>query len=151
MQPLDPMTDKAHFADLVSRVAEHRDRTAFTEVFDHFAPRIKAYLMRLGAEGGHAEELTQEVMVTLWRKAQLFDASKSSVGTWLFRIARNRRIDMLRRDKSDALDPADSMLHPSAAPQADEVVDAEQRDARVREAIKVLPDEQLTLVRMAFF
>ncbi len=145
------MSDKAYFASLVARIATDRDRAAFTEVFDHFAPRIKAYLMRLGADAAQAEELTQDVMVTLWRKAALFDASKSSVGTWLFRVARNRRIDLLRRDKSDSLDASDPMLLPSETPRADIVYDAEERDGRVRKAITVLPEEQLTLVRMAFF
>ena len=93
-----------HFSNLVRKVAETRDRSAFAELFDHFAPRLKAYLVRLGSDPAQAEELAQEVMITLWRKAALFDASRASAATWLFRIARNRRIDSLRRDKSGALE-----------------------------------------------
>lgn len=145
------ITERERFSGLVVKVAQDADRTAFTELFDHFAPRIKAYLLRLGAPASLAEELTQEVMVTLWRKAKLFDPTKSSVGTWLFRIARNRRIDMLRRDKSGMLDPNEPMLLPSEAPHADDSISADQRDARVRRAMTDLPAEQLDLVRLAFF
>ena len=87
------MTSHAELAALVAAVAERRDRDAFAQLFDHFAPRLIAYLQRLGTEATLAEELTQEVMVTLWRKAGQFDATRSSVPTWLYRIARNRRID----------------------------------------------------------
>jgi RNA polymerase sigma-70 factor (ECF subfamily) len=140
-----------HFIALARAVAESRDREAFTELFDFFAPRINSYLQRLSLEPGQAEEVTQEVMVVLWRKAQLFDPSKSSLSTWLFRIARNRRIDLVRRDKSSLLDPEDPVFHPDEPDPADEMMDAEQRDERVREALKDLPEEQLELVRMAFF
>ncbi|MEP0519853.1 MAG: sigma-70 family RNA polymerase sigma factor [Hyphomicrobiales bacterium] len=141
----------AHFAVLARRIADHQEKAAFTEVFDHFAPRLKAYLLRLGAQGGQAEELVQEVMITLWRKANLFDPAKSSLATWLFRIARNRQIDALRRDKRGELDPDDPSLHPQGEVEAGELMDAQMRDERVRESLKQLPEEQLELVRMAFF
>lgn len=143
--------DADFFADLVDRVARMRDRGAFARLFDHFAPRINAYLLRLGTDNGSAEELTQEVMVTLWRKAELFDRTKSSVATWLFRIARNRRIDAVRRDKSALLDPDDPILHPAAMDDAAEVFDAGQREERVRNALKELPLEQIELIDLAFF
>jgi RNA polymerase sigma factor (sigma-70 family) len=147
----DGLSQAEVFAELVDRVARFRDRAAFERLFDHFAPRLNAYLLRLGTDNGSAEELTQEVMVTLWRKAELFDRTKSSVATWLFRIARNRRIDAVRRDRSDRLDPADPTLHPSAPEDADDVVNAGQREERVRIALKELPAEQVELIRMAFF
>ena len=138
-------------AELIERVATSRDREAFIRLFDHYAPRINAYLMRLGAGNGVAEELTQEVMVTLWRKAELFDRSKSSVGTWLFRIARNRRIDAVRRDRLGDIDQNDPAFLPSAPDDADEVVDTQRREERVRAAVAALPPEQQDLVDMAFF
>ena len=140
-----------HFAALAARVSADRDRTAFTALFDHFAPRIKAYLRRLGMDNGSAEDLAQEVMIVLWHKAHLFDPSKSSLSTWLFRVARNRRIDAARRDRSALLDPEDPMLQPEENESADTAMDAEQRDDRVREAMLSLPEEQAELVRMAFF
>jgi RNA polymerase sigma factor (sigma-70 family) len=141
----------AIFADLTRRVAEERDREAFARLFDHFAPRINAYLMRQGAPNGLAEEIAQDTMIVLWNKAHLFDSSKSSVSTWLFRVARNRRIDLIRRDKSDRIDPNDPIFHPSPMEAPDEEMDAASRDERVREAMKALRPEQLDLIRKAFF
>lgn len=139
------------FAQLAARVAHERDRSAFAELFDHFAPRINGYLMRLGMERSAAEELAQEVMIALWQKAHLFDPSKSSLSTWLFRVARNRRIDAKRRDRSGLLDPDDPIFQPEAPEPADTQMDAAQRDARVRIAMDSLPDDQKALVRLAFF
>lgn len=146
-----PTNQSIHFAQLAKRVAESQDKAAFTELFDHFAPRLKAYLLRLGAHGGQAEELVQEVMITLWRKANLFDPTKSSLATWVFRIARNRRIDALRRDKRGELDPDDPSLHPQGEAEAGELMDGQMRDERVRKSMKGLPEEQLQLIRLAFF
>lgn len=139
------------FAELVDRVARLRDREAFIRLYDHYAPRLNAYLLRLGTQNGVAEEIAQEVMVTLWRKADLFDARKSSVGTWLFRIARNRRIDALRRDRLGDLDPNDPAFMPAEFDHADEGLDAQQREERIRIALAGLPEEQRVLVEMAFY
>jgi RNA polymerase sigma factor (sigma-70 family) len=143
--------DSEMLADLVERVARSRDRAAFAVLFDHFAPRLNAYLLRLGADGGTAEEIVQEVMVTLWRKAAQFDRAKSSVGTWLFRIARNRRIDGLRRDRSAAIDPEEPSVRPAAAEDPAAEIDARRREERVRAALATLPPEQVELIRLAFF
>lgn len=140
-----------HFSRLIRRVAEDRDRQAFAELFDHFAPRLKSYLVRLGSGSAQAEELTQEVMITLWRKADLFDESRATVATWLFRIARNRRIDSLRRDRSGDIDVDDPALRPAAPEDQDDLIDAQIRDERVRAAILTLPEDQADLIRRAFF
>ena len=145
------MTLQEEMAELVRRVAQSQDREAFTRLFDYFGPRLNAYLSRLGTDSGSAEELVQEVMVTLWRKASQFDASRSSVGTWLYRIARNRRIDVLRRDKSDKLDQEDISLQPSGLPDMDGLLDAQFKEDQIRLALKRLPEEQLSLIRLAFF
>ena len=142
---------KERLARLASAVAKRRDQTAFAELFDYFAPRIKSYLLRLGMEAGQAEELTQEVMIVLWHKADLFDPVKSSLSTWLFRIARNRRIDAFRRDKSALLDADDPALQPSQPESADDIIEAEEREERVRKAMLDLPEEQAVLVKQAFF
>jgi RNA polymerase sigma-70 factor (ECF subfamily) len=143
--------DRSFFADLVQSVATKRDQTAFAELFDHFAPRINAYLLRIGTDNGTAEEITQEVMVTLWRKAELFDSSKSSVGTWLFRIARNRKIDLIRRDRSDTIDVNDPMLIPDEDRPLEDGLDARRFGVLVRESMDGLPEEQLELINLAFF
>lgn len=147
-----PAGQNEEFADLVEKVAQSRDRDAFIRLYDHYAPRLNAYLLRLGTENGVAEEIAQEVMVTLWRKAELFDRSKSSVGTWLFRIARNRRIDALRRDRLGDLDPNDPAFLPAdVGDDAEQGIDAVAREERIRIALASLPAEQGTLVEMAFY
>lgn len=138
-------------ASLAREVALDRSQAAFARLFDHFAPRVNAYLRRLGLAHNLAEEITQEVMVTLWHKAAMFDPGKSSLSTWLFRIARNRRIDAARRDKGSAIDPDDPILQPEAEPLPDAVMDDQLREERVRLAIATLPSEQVEMIRMAFF
>lgn len=139
------------FAGLVRRVADQRDRRAFEALFDHFAPRLNGYLLRLGLDRGEAEDMAQEVMAVLWHKANLFDPEKSSLSTWLYRIARNRRIDAARRERTRVLDPQEPMLLPSEPEPVDDEIDSRQRDERVRVALASLPEEQLELVKMAFF
>lgn len=134
------------FAALARRVAEGRDRQAFVELFDHFAPRLNGYLQRLGLERGDAEDMAQEVMAVLWHKAHLFDPAKSSLATWLFRIARNRRIDVARRERSRVLDPDEPMLMPSEPEPVDHEMDARQRDERVRAALSELPADRKSVV-----
>jgi RNA polymerase sigma factor (sigma-70 family) len=138
-------------APLMAAVAQHRDREAFTRLFDHFAPRLNAFLLRLGMEPVAAEEVTQEVMETIWRKAALFDTRKSSVATWIYRIARNRRIDALRRDRGGLFSDDDMLAIIDLTPSSDDTIDAAQREAHVRGAMTALPPEQLLLVRLAFF
>jgi len=145
------LTPQADFAALVAAVADRKDRLAFAALFDHFAPRLNAYLLRLGTDAGTAEEITQEVMVTLWRKAALFDPAKSSVATWLYRIARNRRIDLLRRDRLEFFDTQDPVLEATQEHDLDAHVDLSRRGEAVQLALESLPEEQLSLVRLAFF
>ena len=135
----------------MAAVADRKDRAAFARLFDHFAPRLNAYLLRLGTEPAAAEEITQEVMVTLWRKAALFDPEKASVATWLYRVARNRRIDLLRRGRLAFLDTVDAILDSADETDLEATVDLQRREAAVRVALASLPEEQLSLVRLAFF
>ena len=141
----------AEHADWMRAIAEERSRAAFARLFAHFAPRIKAYLMRSGSDEGGAEELVQEAMLTVWRRAESFDVKQASVATWMFTIARNKRIDACRRTKRPELDPQDPALAPQPEPmQDDSVGEGETADA-IREAIATLPDEQAEMLRLAFF
>jgi len=135
----------------VVAVARDRDRAAFQALFGHFAPRVKSYLMRLGAPAAQAEDLAQEAMLSLWRKAHLFDPAKASVGTWVFTIARNLRIDAIRREKRPELDPADPMLTPEAGPGAEDGLQAVEQEGRLRAALKTLPPDQIRVVELSFF
>jgi RNA polymerase sigma-70 factor (ECF subfamily) len=145
------LDERTLLADLMQRIALSGDRAAFRTLFEHFAPRLKGYLVRLGLESGRAEELAQEVMVTVWRKANSFDRAQGSVATWVFRIARNRRIDLFRREKTAQLDENDPGLLPVAEAAPDARLDADQRQARVAAALADLPEEQRALVRAHFY
>ncbi|UUX52239.1 sigma-70 family RNA polymerase sigma factor [Nisaea acidiphila] len=137
--------------DLIEAIAERRDREAFRLLFEHFAPRLKSYLMRLGADPAAAEDVAQEAMVMVWRKAESFDRRQAGASTWIFTIARNKRIDRLRREKRPELDPNDPGLVPSEEPAPDRSLQTAQAGARVAAAMRALPDEQAELVRRAFY
>lgn len=135
----------------LAAVAEAHDRAAFKALFERFAGRVKGFLMKGGATGDQAEELVQEVMITVWRKAGQFDASKASVSTWIFTIARNRRIDALRRQARPEPDAADPAFQPEPQADAQAEISSASRDARVRQALEALSDDQRRVVSMAFF
>ncbi|MGF1454677.1 MAG: sigma-70 family RNA polymerase sigma factor [Alphaproteobacteria bacterium] len=138
-------------ADWLEAVARERSRAAFSSIFDYFAPRLKGYLINLGSDSASAEEIVQDVMLTVWRKAEQFDRRQASASTWLFTIARNRRIDILRRERNPAFDPEDPMFVPDPEPAPDDAVLAGQRQERLHAAITVLPKEQRDLLYLAFF
>lgn len=145
------LAQRERFADLMDAIAQRQDRAAFAELFAFFAPRVKAYTLRLGAGLALAEELAQEVLITVWRKAHLFDRNQASVSTWIFRIARNRRIDALRRQSSADLDPDEPSLQPEPFEAADDLLTTAEREERVRAALVELPDEQRNLLQQAFY
>ena len=139
------------WAGLVTAVAQSRDKTAFAALFDHFAPRLKTYVMRLGASPAMAEELVQETMLTLWRRADSFDPRQASASTWIFTIARNKRIDALRRESRPDLDPDDPALAIAPAMPADAILAASEYETILRQAIAVLPQEQAELLRICYY
>jgi RNA polymerase sigma-70 factor (ECF subfamily) len=143
--------DESSLNRLIQAIATDRDRSAFAAVFGHFGPRIKAYLMRRGSDAGAAEEVVQEVMVTLWRRAETFDARQANASTWVFTIARNKRIDMMRRERRPEIDPEDPALVPAENGNAEDRVERAQDAARLRGAMASLPAEQKDLLTMAFF
>jgi RNA polymerase sigma factor (sigma-70 family) len=142
---------ESRFDDLLRAVALTRDRTAFAELFRFFAPRVKSYLMRLGVDAALAEELMQEAMIMVWRRADSFDPRQASVGTWIFTIARNKRIDALRREKRPTPDPADPALSGDPPVSAEARVAGAETERRMRRALEQLPAEQAELIKMAYF
>ncbi|MBL8471632.1 MAG: sigma-70 family RNA polymerase sigma factor [Rhodocyclaceae bacterium] len=142
----------------IRAVADPGDRAAFAALFRHFAPRIKAFLMRGGADAALAEELAQEAMVNVWRKAASFDPARAQASTWVFTIARNLRIDYARRGldgarEQSAGDAADELTDElaDAAPTPPEQLAAGQIEHGVREALGKLPEDQALLLRLSFY
>jgi RNA polymerase sigma factor (sigma-70 family) len=132
-------------------IARNQDRAAFARLFGHFGPRVKSYLLRLGADQAQAEDLTQEVMLTVWRKAPSYDPKLAGPSTWIFAIARNRRIDSLRRDKRAQLDPDDPALQPSAEALPDRALDSGRWETRLAQAMRELPQEQAQMLKLAYY
>ena len=134
---------------LIQLIAVQADRAAFAALFQQFAPKVKGYLLRLGASGAAAEELAQETMLAVWRKAALYDPARAGASTWIYTIARNLRIDAIRRERPPPAeeDPSDSAPEPGA----DALVFAAEREVRVRAALKALPPEQVQIVELSFF
>jgi RNA polymerase sigma-70 factor (ECF subfamily) len=138
-------------AALIRSVAERQDRAAFAALFDFYAPRVKAMLMRAGTEAGLAEDIAQDTMLAVWRKAGTYDAARASPAAWIFTIARNRRIDRLRSDKRAALHAVYETMEQEGPEPPDALLGAVERDARVRVALANLSDTQLRVVELSFF
>jgi RNA polymerase sigma-70 factor (ECF subfamily) len=140
----------AHGA-LLRRVAQHQDRMAFAALFEHFGPRIKSYLLKLGAERGLAEDLVQDVMLAVWRRAATYDPSQAGVATWIFTIARNKRIDALRRGPRADFDPTDPALAPEPPRSPDDEADAVHWEGAIADAVATMPREQAEIIRLAYY
>ncbi|MEL0114305.1 MAG: sigma-70 family RNA polymerase sigma factor [Rickettsiales bacterium] len=136
---------------LIASVAQFKDKAAFKTLFEYFAPRVKAYLQGQGTAPDMAEEVVQETMVNIWRKASQFDATKASASTWIFTIARNLRIDLIRRASRPAPDMNDPAMVPEPEPTAPELISREQEANRLKRAVAKLPAEQQEVLRLAFF
>jgi RNA polymerase sigma-70 factor (ECF subfamily) len=146
--PFD-LKDEGYWASLLVAVGEGRDRDAFAELFEHFAPRVKAFLIRTGLTPGTAEDCMQDVMVTMWRKAHLYDPARATVATWIFTIARNRKIDLIR--KSRRPEPEDLPWGPKAEPDQVEAAALREDSRRLAEAVAQLPPKQRELIERAFY
>jgi RNA polymerase sigma-70 factor (ECF subfamily) len=137
---------------LMRAVAENRDKAAYGRLFQYFAPRIVGFMERAGVGATDAEEIAQDTMVTVWRKAELYDPAQAAVSTWVFTIARNLRIDMARRQTRArngvaAMGPAEEETVDSA----EDATLAGEREAKVRDAIGRLSREQATVLRLSFY
>jgi RNA polymerase sigma factor (sigma-70 family) len=139
-------------ARLIARIAEHRDRSAFAELFNHYAPRIKTLLIRRGAGADRAEELAQETLLKLWRKAGQYDPARATPSAWVYAIARNVSVDAFRRESAIIVDgePDEGMVD-GLAGQPDQHLMVAEREDMVRLSIAALPEDQLQVIRLSFF
>jgi len=127
------------------------DKAAFSGLFLHFAPRVKALLIRAGSPPEVADEIVQDVMLTVWRRAAEYDRSRASAAAWIFTIARNRRIDLLRHERRPEIDPNDPELRPADPEDAESALQRAEIGARLRDAIGTLPREQEEALAATFF
>ena len=145
------MLSAAEAADLIEAIASRQDRAAFATLFRHFAPRVKAFIIRGGTDAETAQEVAQEALVMVWRKAASFDRLRASAATWIYTIARNKRIDLLRRS-ARPIDAEDWLVvYAPEGEDADKSVLAGQTYTRVKELLGGLSEDQLVVIRKAFF
>lgn len=131
----------------LSLLAETSDRTHFTELFRYFAPRIKAYLVRLGLTDARADEVAQDAMTAVWKKAHLFDGRKASASTWVFTLARNLFIDLKRRERVTLIPLQYEVDEPSEPEQGSAAV----MSSEVLQVLDNLPVEQAQVVYLAYY
>lgn len=137
--------------DLVNKIAKNKDREAFSALFEYFAPRLKAFSVKRGSSSAEADEVVQESMISVWRRAASYDGHKANVSTWIFAILRNKRIDLLRREKYSTCEYDDVELPPADTPDMLEELDAARSSEALKRELQHLPAEQLLLIRKAFF
>lgn len=152
-RPASPANDDpAFWSQQMDAVSSRRDVDAFMRIFGHFAPRLQRYLTGLGVPPAHAEELVQEAMLRLWKRAALYDPARATLSTWLFRIARNLYIDSVRGEPhwlpiQDGLDLLDASGDMDACASAEWSADG----ASLAAAIDALPPQQARVIRMSYF
>ncbi len=132
-------------------ISAERSRDAFERLYGQFAPKLKSYMIRQGADPATADDLAQETMVQVWRKAEQYDPAKAAPAAWIYRVARNLQIDRLRRRKLHEVELTAEADRPDEGPGGHERADERPDADRLRELVDTLPDDQLDVVRLAFF
>lgn len=139
-------------AGLVVRIGREADRQAFAALFAFYAPRLKSFLARQGHSDLECEDIVQEAMLNVWRKAASFDPVKAGVSTWVYTIARNLGIDRRRRQRrGNEWQELTGYDEPDPDPSAESRLIAAESEIRVRDALKLLPEEQAAVIRMTFY
>ncbi|MBP2147881.1 sigma-70 family RNA polymerase sigma factor [Xanthobacter autotrophicus DSM 597] len=153
VQPAEPRvaSSGAELSAMIVAIASRADREAFARLFRHFAPRVKSYLVRSGLSANAAEELAQETLLTVWRKATYFDPTRAAASTWIFTIARNLSIDLKRRERYGDTYHAETHEDEVDETSGETILMTAEREARVRAALAKLSEEQATIVRLSFF
>lgn len=132
-------------------IGENQDRIAFSNIFRYFAPRLKSYFVKIGCSETQAEEIIQEVMIAVWTKSSTYDRKKSSVSTWIYTIAKNKRIDKIRKErKHNTVESDESLEIPVASIQEQQILSTEVSE-KILHSLKFLPNEQAELLKLSYF
>lgn len=140
-------------AALIRRIVEARDKSALDTLARHYGPRLKAWLKYRGEQDHTAEDIVQDVMVTVWMKASMFDPARGSFSTWAYRLARNRWIDQKRRNsRAEPTDISEmSRLADGSVPGADADYEQQELSRAVHQELAQLTPEQKHMLHLAFF
>lgn len=137
----------AQWSQVLTQLAKTRDKATFASLFHHFAPRVKAYIIRLGANPDTAEEVMQEAMLSVWRKADKFDSSKANASTWIFTLARNLCIDRMRKERYPTYELPPEEADPNQEDQGQQAVVKD----RMSEQLSKLPDGQAQVIYLSYY
>ena len=142
--------EKSNLNNLMNRIQKDRDEMAFSEIFDFFAPKVNAYFIQNGIRFESSEELTQEVLSTVWLKSNLYDSNKSALSTWIFTIARNKKIDFFRKNSKIDFKEEDirEFLYHDREVNLIEQNEAKKQMERINNE---LDEQQKIMVKMNFF
>lgn len=138
-------SDQTHW---MIAIRDNQDREAFAKLFDYFAPRLKGFIMKSGTSAAQAEEIVQDVMLTVWRKAAQFDPHRAQVSAWIYQITRNRQIDITRKENRPV--PEELKEDPGSEADASQVVGLEQEAGLLRQALANLKPEQREIIEKAY-
>ena len=137
--------------NLLLRVGSDKDRYAFKKLYEHFAPRLKSFLLRIGSDMSAAEEICQETMIMVWRRSETFNPNSAGASTWIFTIARNKRIDKLRKDNRPLPDLNDPSFLQMPVDRSDLILERVEEEQKIKNALKNLPMEQAKLILSAYY
>ena len=147
----DNQNNLTEWDQLLIQVGNNRDRSAFKALYEHFAPRLKSFLLRIGSDESAAEEVCQESMIMVWRKAETFNPESAGASTWIFTIARNKRIDKLRKDSRPLPDFNDPSFYKKPVDRSDDILQRAEEEKKIKDALKFLPSEQAKLILSAYY
>ena len=147
----DNQNNLSEWDRLLLRVGSDRDRSAFKKLYEHFAPRLKSFLLRIGPDMSAAEEICQESMIMVWRRAETFNPESAGASTWIFTIARNKRIDKLRKDNRPLPDLNDPSFFQIPVDKSDDILQRVEEEKKIKNALKNLPPEQAKLILSAYY
>ncbi|NCF46313.1 MAG: sigma-70 family RNA polymerase sigma factor [Alphaproteobacteria bacterium] len=147
----DNQNNLSEWDRLLLRVGSDRDRFAFKKLYEHFAPRLKSFLLRIGSDMSAAEEICQESMIMVWRRAETFNPDSAGASTWIFTIARNKRIDKLRKDNRPLPDLNDPSFFQIPVDKSDDILQRLEEEKKITNALKNLPPEQAKLILSAYY
>tara|TARA_B100000131_G_scaffold260554_1_gene256439 strand:+ start:64 stop:678 length:615 start_codon:yes stop_codon:yes gene_type:complete len=138
-------------SNFLKDIGENQDKSAFSSIFKYFAPRLKSFFIKLGCSDSQAEEIIQEVMIAVWTKSKTYNSAKSSVSTWIYTIAKNKRIDKIRKEKKhNTIESDDSLEIPVASKQEEQLLSAEVNE-KIHHSLQFLPKEQAELLKLSYF
>ena len=147
----DNQNNLSEWDKLLLLVGSNKDRSAFKKLYEHFTPRLKSFLLRIGSDVSAAEEICQETMIMVWRRAETYNPESAGASTWIFTIARNKRIDKLRKDNRPLPDLNDPSFYQTPIDRGDDLVQRFQEEKKIQKALKTLPPEQAKLILSAYY